>query len=187
MAVKKQQSNIYQLKITLKGSKPPIWRRIQVNSDITLHKLHKIIQIVMGWYGGHLHQFIIRGKYYGIPDPEIDFYDVKDERRVKLNRLVSKEGEKFIYEYDFGDDWEHVILLEKILPPEPEKHYPICIKGKRACPPEDCGGIWGYEEFLKAIKDPNHPEHEEMLEWIGGDFDPEEFDLEYVNEILKEL
>jgi hypothetical protein len=180
MSTKKQATNVYQLKVTLRGSKPPIWRRLQVNSDISLYKLHQILQVVMGWFDSHLHQFIVHGEYYGTSDPDFDF-EVKNEIRVKLNQVISKVNEKFIYEYDFGDSWEHVILLEKILPLDKEVAYPICLAGKRACPPEDCGGIWGYYNLLEAIQDPKHPEHDEMLEWVEGNFDPEEFDLDVIN------
>ena len=176
--------NIYQLKITLRGSKPPIWRRIQVRSNTTLAKLHDIFQIVMGWNNYHLHQFIIHEVEYGVPDRDYDM-DTEDERKVKLGELIFTEKEKFVYEYDFGDSWEHEILVEKIVPIEKGVHYPICLKGKRACPPEDCGGIWGYSEFLEAIEDVNHPEHDDMLEWIGGEFDPEEFDVNSINKRLK--
>jgi hypothetical protein len=111
--------------------------------------------------------------------------DIEDEKRVKLGELIFAEKEKFIYEYDFGDSWEHEILVEKIFPIEKGGQYPICLKGKRACPPEDCGGIWGYSEFLDAIEDVSHPEHDDMLEWIGGEFDPEEFDVGSINKGLK--
>ncbi len=186
MAAKKKQSkggHVYQLKITLRGSKPPIWRRTQVRGDTTLAKLHVIFQIVMGWTNSHLHQFIVHGAEYGVPDPDYDM-DIEDEKRVKLGELIFAEKEKLIYEYDFGDSWEHEILVETILPIEKGLHYPICLKGKRACPPEDCGGIWGYSEFLEAIEDVNHPEHDDMLEWIGGEFDSEEFDVESINREL---
>lgn len=186
MSTKKQPVSVYQLKVTLKESKPPIWRRIQVNSDITLYKLHQILQVVMGWFNCHLHQFVVHGEYYGTPDPDFDF-EVKNEKRVKLNQVASTTGDKFVYEYDFGDSWEHVILLEKILQPEAEVHYPICLKGKRACPPEDCGGIWGYNDLLEIIQDSAHPEHKDMLERLGGSFDPEEFDLGVVNQKLKTI
>ena len=176
--------SVYQFKVTLRDSKPPIWRRIQVRSDTTLYKLHQTLQVVMGWSDYHLHQFVIHGVYYGTPDPEFD-YEVKNEKRVKLNQVISGEKEKFVYEYDFGDSWNHMILLEKILPLDQEVAYPICPAGKRACPPEDCGGIWGYYDFLEAIQDPKHPEHDEMLEWVGGSFDPEEFDLDAINEEVK--
>jgi hypothetical protein len=177
---------IYQLKVTLKESKPPIWRRILVPGDISLSKLHQILQIAMGWEDSHLHQFIVGGTYYGEPDP--GFRDeMKSERRVKLNQVAPHEKGRFTYEYDFGDSWEHQIVVEKIVPPEPGARYPVCTAGTRACPPEDCGGVWGYESLLEAIADPNNPEHDEMLEWVGEDFDPDAFDLEEINERLKRI
>lgn len=177
---------IYQLKITLKESRPPIWRRFQVRSDVTLAKLHRIIQEVMGWFDGHLHQFIVGRIYYGVPDPD-DLSETRDERKVRLDQILSVPGRKIVYEYDFGDGWEREIVLEKILSPDPKTRYPRCLDGARACPPEDCGGIYGYADFLEAIRNPEHEEHEEMLEWIGGEFDPEEFDLEAVNQSLKSI
>ena len=182
----KKQPDIYQVKVTLEGIRPPIWRRILVTSDTALNKLHRILQVVMGWDDYHLHQFIINGTYYGIHDPDLMF-DLKDEEKMKLDMVVLQEQKKFIYEYDFGDSWYHNILIEKILPPDTKKHYPVCIKGKRACPPEDCGGVGGYYYFLEAIQDPEHPEHEEMLEWRGDSFDPEAFDIDGVNRILKKI
>ncbi len=176
---------VYQIKVTLKGSKSPIWRRIQVRSDISLAQLHSILQVVMGWEGYHLHQFFIYGEYYGVPYD--DWADMHDEIRYKLSQFVSGKKFKFTYEYDFGDGWEHILLVEKILPVEEGIHYPVCIKGKRACPPEDVGGIWGYYDFLEAIQGPEHPEHNEYLEWVGGEFDPEEFDLEDINLALQSL
>jgi len=170
---------IYQLKITLKESRPPIWRRFQVRSDVTLAKLHRIIQEVMGWFDGHLHQFIVGRIYYGVPDPD-DLSETRDERKVRLDQILSVPGRKIVYEYDFGDGWEHEIVLEKILSPDPKTRYPRCLDGARACPPEDCGGIYGYADFLEAIRNPEHEEHEEMLEWIGGEFDPEHFDAKGV-------
>jgi hypothetical protein len=180
--------NVYQIKVTLKGSKPPIWRRIQVTSDISLYELHHILQVVMGWEDYHLHQFIIGGTYFGEPHPDYGFdLEMVDETTVELNQVVSGAKTKFTYEYDFGDSWEHTILIEKILPLEAGKHYPICLTGRRACPPEDCGGIWGYAYLLEAIQNPDHPEHEYLLEWVGGGFDPEAFDLDEINGELKGL
>ena len=180
---------IYQIKVTLDESKPPIWRRILVRSDITLGQLHNVIQaVMMGWADYHLHQFIVGETYYGVPDPDYEgFLEMHDESRVRLNQIVTGEGFKFRYEYDFGDSWEHILAVEKVLPPEPGQQVPMCIKGKRACPPEDVGGVWGYAEFLEAMRDPEHEDHEMYLEWIGGEFDPEEFDLEETNEILRGL
>jgi Plasmid pRiA4b ORF-3-like protein len=150
---------------------------------MTLPQLHDTIQVVMGWTDSHLHQFIIGGVEYGLPNP--DFADdMRTEQRVKLERVVTSEKERFVYEYDFGDSWTHIILLEKILPPDPLVHYPRCLTGKRACPPEDVGGVWGYAGFLEAIRVSEHPEHEEMLEWCGGAFDPEAFSLHDINQAL---
>lgn len=174
---------IYQLKVTLKDSKPPIWRRIQVTDDITLHYLHQILQVVMGWEDYHLHQFIISGTYYGKVDPDYGA-DMCSENDVKLNQVVKNEKFKFNYEYDFGDAWQHQILVEKILPLQKDTHYPLCLVGKCACPPEDCGGIWGYAELLEVMQDPDHPEYEERLEWLGGSFEPEVFNLDEVNQVL---
>jgi len=182
----KRSSATYQIKVTLRDIRPPIWRRIQVRSDITLGTLHKIIQIIMGWTDTHLHQFTVGETYYGVPDP-IATYEIKNEKNVKLSRIVSGEGTKFVYEYDFGDYWCHEILIEKILPFDPVKKSPICLRGKRATPPEDVGGAWGYKDFLEAIFDADHPEHEDMLDWIGGAFDPEEFDLDKINQKLENI
>jgi hypothetical protein len=178
--------NIYQIKIILKGSKPPIWRRLEVSDRITLAKLHIILQVAMGWTDSHLHQFRIGKAYYGEPSDELGFRTF-DERRSKLSQLPLKEKSKFIYEYDFGDSWEHEILIEKILPATEGKKAPVCLKGKGACPPEDIGGLWGYYELLDAIGDPEHPEHENMLEWVGENFDPEAFDVAEVNQYLAKI
>ncbi len=183
MVSKITDRTIYQLKITLKEIRPPIWRRVQVPSSTTLSQLHLIIQAAMGWWNCHLHQFSIQGIDYGEPQPEYGL-DMRDEKRVKLNQVVQREKAKFLYLYDFGDSWEHSILVEKVLPREPEVSYPLCVKGKRACPPEDCGGPWGYAEFLEAIQNPEHPEHESFVEWIGGEFNSEACDLDEINQRL---
>ena len=176
---------IYQLKVTLIDSKPPIWRRVLVEDTTTLSKLHTVLQTVMGWTDSHLHHFIIDDEFYGEPDDD-EFSDIetKNEKRYHLNQFVERKGFKFIYEYDFGDSWEHTILVEAILPAEKDAYYPRCIEGKRACPPEDVGGMWGYEDFLKIIANPKDPEYDEMMEWIGS-FDPERFNLDHVNEGLR--
>ncbi|MGR8999574.1 MAG: plasmid pRiA4b ORF-3 family protein [Gammaproteobacteria bacterium] len=181
----KQLRSIYQIKISLMGAKPPIWRTVLVPGNIGLDAFHDVIQLAMGWTDSHLHQFIANNVFYGIPDDDFDM-EIEDESKYKLSQLLKKEKDSIKYEYDFGDSWEHKILLEKILPFDSKTPLPVCIKGKRACPPEDCGGIWGYEELLQTISDPNHPEHADMLEWLGGEFDPEEFDLEDINEDLAE-
>jgi hypothetical protein len=181
----KQSRFIYQIKLSLIGVKPPIWRTVLVASDINLESFHEVIQLAMGWTNSHLHQFIANKVFYGMPDDDFEL-EMEDETKHKLSQLLKKEKDTLIYEYDFGDSWEHKILLEKILPYDSSTALPVCIKGKRACPPEDCGGIWGYEELLETISDPKHPDHESMLEWLGGEFDPEEFDLEEINEDLAE-
>jgi hypothetical protein len=177
---------VYQLKITLKDSKPPIWRRVEVADDITLARLHRIIQVAMGWTDSHLHMFSVGQTDYGVPYPGGEG-ELRDERRYKLSQLLTAPKQKLSYEYDFGDSWSHEVLLEQLREPEPGVAYPRCVTGKRACPPEDCGGVWGYAEFLEAIADPEHPEHEELLEWVGGEFDPAAFDVDEVNAGLRGL
>jgi hypothetical protein len=177
---------VYQIKVTLKESKPPIWRRMQVTSETTLARLHRILQRVMGWEGYHLYQFVVGGMAYGDPSM-LEEMEGEDARKVTLATLVRGEKSKFLYEYDFGDSWDHELLIEKVLPCDAGKRYPVCLTGKRACPPEDCGGIWGYASFLDAIQHPQHPEHEDMLEWVGGAFDPEAFDLDEVNREIQNL
>lgn len=178
---------IYQLKATVKDSRPPIWRRFQVPANITLHRLHLILQVVLGWSNSHLYRFEINGTEYGEPHPDNDFYelDFKNSRAIKLYHVAPGEQATFAYRYDFGDDWKHDIRVEKILPVEPGVSYPICIAGRRACPPEDCGAIEGYADLLKALANPRHPEHESTKEWVGGYFDPEAFDLNMVNKALR--
>jgi hypothetical protein len=174
---------VYQLKVTLKGVRPPIWRRLLVPGNVTLARLHRILQVAMGWEDYHLYRFEVGGASFGEPDPEFDD-DMRSARRVHLKEVAPAAGSRLLYEYDFGDGWEHRIVVEKILPPQRGVHLPVCLAGKRACPPEDCGGVWGYADLLAALADPAHPEHEAMLRWVGGPFDPEAFDLEAVNEAL---
>jgi len=172
------KSIIYILKLTLSDISPPIWRRVEVPADITLFRLAAVIVTAMGWSGGHLHQFRIGKKYYGIPH-EDDLSESEDEREIFLRDILEKQGiKKFIFEYDFGDGWEHVIEFEETTERQKGIKYPRSTAGARCCPPEDCGGPPGYENFLEAIRDPEHSEHESMRQWIGGDFDPEAFDLE---------
>jgi pRiA4b ORF-3-like protein len=177
---------IYQLKVTLIGIKPAIWRRFQVKKETTLLKLHDILQIVMGWDDAHLHEFRIGGLRFGEPVPEED-YDVIDERGVKLSQIAPSDPITFEYVYDFGDGWEHEVSIESGVDKKTGVRYPACIEGARACPPEDVGSIPGYEQFLKAMRNKRHPEHKEMLAWIGGHFYPEAFDLEAVNQALSRL
>lgn len=206
-----QPMQVYELKITLCGSKPPIWRSVAVPSDMRLNTLHNVIQIVMGWEDYHLHQFIIpnpqpkptgqelqelsrRGHWDKLmsrihrerclSDPRAELEDAEDERKVKLSELAPAVKNKFIYEYDFGDGWKHLIEVVKIGPPIDGVKYPVCGAGKLACPPEDCGGLDGYYDMLEALKDPKREDYEDVLEWIGEDFDAERFDIDEINAAL---
>ncbi|MGH9225935.1 MAG: plasmid pRiA4b ORF-3 family protein [Acidimicrobiales bacterium] len=178
--------SVHRLKVTLSGSSPPVWRRLAVPSATTLGQLHHILQRAMGWEDCHLHEFEAAGSRYGPPG---DFLDngwstpPKDEETAKLSR-VAPAGTRLTYEYDFGDGWHHRIVVEKVekvAAGGPGADGPTCLSGRRACPPEDCGGVWGYEHLLEVLADPAHVEYEELLEWAGEDFDPERFDLDHVN------
>lgn len=185
--------SLYQLKITLKRSKPPIWRRVVVRADMTLDRLHGVIQIAMGWTNSHLHQFFagagFRVTCYGMPDPEFADMGTEtlDEKRYSIADLAPAAKRKLTYEYDFGDGWEHEVKVEKLLPPDLAFKHPVCHAGAKACPPEDCGGIGGYYDLLEILVDSNHPDHEDMMDWIGGKWDTEMFDLDEVNRALKRL
>jgi len=156
---KTADTNVLSLKVTLRHIRPPIWRRILVPRDMTLADLHRAIQAVMGWEDAHLHVFDVGGRRYSAPAM---LPDAANEARVTLNSLAKSDMRRFTYTYDFGDDWEHDILIEKILPATTARAFPACVAGKRNCPPEDCGGPWGYEEMLAALADPNHPEHADI-------------------------
>jgi hypothetical protein len=180
---------VYQFKITLMDSHPPIWRRIQVK-DGTLDRLHEHIQTAMGWANSHLHHFRIGEQHYG--DPELmqenfEEFGYLDSMATKISDILPKSDKRlrFEYEYDFGDSWNHEVLFEKIVPAEPGRKYPLCLEGARACPPEDVGGVWGYADFVEAIRNPEHEEHEGMLEWVGGFFDPEKFDPATATKAMK--
>ncbi|MDO8683176.1 MAG: plasmid pRiA4b ORF-3 family protein [Armatimonadota bacterium] len=177
-------SDIYQLKVSLNHIKPPIWRRFLVRSDVKLTALHKILQIVMGWDNYHLYTFEAgRTKFADRELWEEDWYDTDlvDARKTKLEDVLTSKGSKLNYTYDLGDGWEHTITLVKILAPEPGERYPVCMAGERSCPPEDCGGIWGYEHLLEVLSNPDDEEYDFLHEWVGPYFDPETFDLKLVN------
>ena len=193
------QPKIYQLKVTLKHSKPPIWRRVLVSSNMPLSDIHTVLQIVMGWNNEHLHHFMVeidkKRTFYG-PTSEDDamgfgLSEEKDERTVKISQILKKVKDSIIYEYDFGDSWVHVIELESILPYDETVELPRCVTGKRACPPEDCGGVSNYSYLLEAFTDPSHPEHQEVTEHINGlygsVFKPEVFDADKVNRHFTKL
>ncbi len=164
---------IYQVHIALKASQPKIWRRI-------------LIQVAMGWTNSHLHHFAYQGKFYGEPDDEM-WGNMEDYSGMKVSDLLKREKDSLMYEYDFGDGWIHQVVLEKVLPEPGVSHIPFCLKGKMKCPPEDCGGVWGYANMLKILKDPKHEEYEEYVEWLGDDFDPEYFNLEEINIRLQRI
>jgi hypothetical protein len=187
---------IYQIKITLLGINPPIWRRVLVSSGLSLGKLHTVMQAIMGWYGGHLHQFevpqlkapdTVEVTYYGPTSSMFPMDEWKNETRRKVGQCLQQPGDQMLYTYDLGDSWEHLVELEEILPSNP-KHKSVCLAGERAAPPEDCGGVGGYQELLAAIKDTKHPEHESMIEWLGEmerwPLDPEELSLAKINRML---
>jgi hypothetical protein len=182
---------IYQIRVTLKDSKPSVWRRVQVRSDATLGELHAIIQMAMGWSNSHLHHFIV-GKlpnlrFIGAPDPyeDGDLKNEENENEVLISRVLTGSKTKITYEYDFGDSWEHEVVLEEVMEAKARVFYPRCVAGENACPPEDVGGVWGYVDFLQAINNTDHKQHNFYLEWVGGEFNPEKFDLDAVNKLLK--
>jgi len=186
----KASAPIYCLKVVLNGTKPPVWRRLQVLGNANLGWLHAVLQLAMGWTNSHLHHFFIGETRYLDPrasDGGIDDETERDERKTTLMQAVPRQGMQFCYEYDFGDSWEHIIKVEKILPPNPAATTACCLGGARSCPPEDCGGIWGYANLLKTIKNPKDEEHESMMEWLGGSFDPEAFDAQEINACLQRL
>ena len=171
------------LKITLRGIRPPVWRRVRVASDMTLRMLHQVIQAAMGWEDAHLHEFEVGGRRYGEPSDDVwpGMERTLSENGVRLGTLVDQGVTRFQYVYDFGDDWEHAVVIEKVGPLDPDQQYPALITGKRACPPEDCGGVPGYYGLLEVLADPNDEEHAELTELVGDDFDPERFDADTIN------
>lgn len=180
----------YQVKITLQDSKPSIWRRVLIPSDLSLPDFHKVIQTTMGWTNSHLHHFAKNRTYYS-PDMEDEsLWDEEDDddldySKFKISDLLKKTKDKMKYEYDFGDGWEHVVVLEKIEDERMDIKDVTCLAGENNCPPEDCGGIWGYYNLLEILKDPEHEEYEEYSDWLGDEFDPTYFDIEEVNDMLR--
>ncbi len=181
---------IIQLKITLAYTKPPIWRRILVERKATFLELHYIIQSAMGWMNAHLFEFQFGDYRVGEADDEFDDFgmgELLEASETTLDQMITDFTSRFIYEYDFGDSWTHKIVVEKYLPRDQAVEYPICTAGKLNCPPEDCGGIPGFYNLLEIIADKKHPERKEMLQWLGGSYDPAYFDKDAVNKILKNL
>jgi Plasmid pRiA4b ORF-3-like protein len=181
---------IYQLKVILLGTSPPIWRRLLVPADLTLAQLHDVLQAAMGWQECHMHEFSVGGRHFGRPNPEdrlMGMPPVENERTVRLSRVLGRVGAKAIYTYDFGDSWEHGIVLEKRLCADPTLTYPVCTGGELACPPEDCGGIGGFYDLLDALGDPTHDQHDELHDWVGDDYDPDAFSIDDMNRMLSPL
>lgn len=176
---------VHTIKVTLHGSRPPIWRRLQVPSTVTLQQLHQVIQAAFGWEDYHMWTFEAGRERYGVADRDLGIRSAAAKRLGEVAPIVSS---RLGYTYDFGDNWEHDILVEAIDTAEPGIAYPRCLTGRRACPPEDCGGVWGYDYLIEILADPNHEEHEDRLEWLGLDtadeFDPTAFDLAEVNQAL---
>ena len=176
---------VYQLKITLRGIRPPIWRRVLVGDTLTLLQLHRVIQAAMGWEDTRLHRFTINSELYGEPSTE-GFYRDKDERKSTLGETAPDVKSKFRYEYDLSDEWDHEVEVEAILSVTPEQVLPACVTGKRACPPEGVGGAWGYGALLEAMKNPRHPERVRFARLIES-YKPEASDLVAANKRLQAL
>ena len=185
--------SVMQLKVTLRFSRPPIWRRLAVPADIKLPRLHEVLQSAFGWTNSHLHAFRVGQDHYEPPSPVDlggDIYGMEprlDYRKVRLSDLLHAKGDRLVYEYDFGDSWEHEVRVEKILPAAKRLDRAQCLAGALAGPPEDCGGIPGYYQLLETLADPKHPEHAHLKEWLGGDLDPTTFDAAAVNATLLTL
>jgi hypothetical protein len=183
----KRTSPIYELKIKLTGIDPSIWRRIQVSSSLKLCCLHSAFQVAMGWTDSHLHQFDKDGKSWGVPEwDEFEEFDLIDESKTHLGKVLRLEGESVTYLYDFGDNWQHEVVLEKIQRVEAALPHPVCLGGERRCPPEDVGGVHGYQEFLEVILDPKHEQYEQLVRWAGGHFH-DEFHPKTVNAKLSRM
>jgi hypothetical protein len=181
----KTSQKMYQLKVSLSGSQPEIWRRLTVAGDIQLSELHEILQAVMPWSNCHLHRFQVGETGYGPVMEEMgDEMDTEDENEFRLDEVAPSVKDRIIYEYDFGDGWEHVLTVEAIGALPEDYAGPRCTAGKNACPPDDCGGIGGYYESLKVLQDPKHSDHDHLLEWFGGEFDPHYFELDETNQRL---
>jgi len=180
---------VFQLKISLLYLRPPIWRRVQVAKDATLADLHEVIQAVFGWEHAHLHQFEVGDTLYGDPSMFDDGFGFRthDQARVRLDQLVNRGFDRFFYTYDFGDNWQHEIKVEKTLPAAPDVDYPVLRGGRRRAPPEDCGGVPGFAMLVEAINDESHPEHEEMCDWYGESFDPDDMELDLVEARLDQI
>ncbi|MDR1932231.1 MAG: plasmid pRiA4b ORF-3 family protein [Spirochaetales bacterium] len=187
----KGPNSIFVFKISIKGIRPQIWRSVQVPGDFSLADFHHVIQRAMGWYNAHLHSFTIEKETYSddLSNDRSGFGEDAEDESVTLERLGLEAKQRFLYTYDFGDNWDHQILVSKILPAQQcsqeDRLYPLCLKGERACPPEDCGGVYGYDEVMEALKNPEAESSADWTEWLGT-YDPEFFDIDAVNKRLRE-
>jgi len=184
---KLKQKHAYQLLVVLEGSEPKIWRQISVPGNMTLADLDRIIQAAMGWTNSHLHQFTIEGQVYGVLDDEwIDEMPSLPDNGFTLDAVLGTEVKSFSYEYDFGDGWQHQVEVQMVIVADEKRNsWPMCLAGANACPPEDVGGLGGYEEFLEAIDDPIHEDYDSMRRWCGGPFDPQGFDVNSANRDIR--
>jgi hypothetical protein len=181
---------VMQAKITIQDIEPPIWRRILLPLDLNLAQLHEVIQAAFAWTDSHLHQFIIGGLVYGAPEFNEDYQDERrtfeaTEVRLRDFQYYRTEHLSFLYEYDFGDGWKHLIEVEKVIPADDALKYPVCVGGERHRPPEDVGGTGGYEEFLEAWHDKTHEDHKRYRVWAGRSFSPEKFNIEATNKLIR--
>jgi hypothetical protein len=176
---------VYQLRLSLDGVAPEVWRRVLVPGGYTLDRVHRVFQHAMGWWDYHLHSFEIHGVQYGEPDP-LDDLRLVDELDTRLDAVV-RPGDRFRYTYDYGDWWEHNVDVEATWPADPDERYPVCMEGERACPPEDVGGVYGYRRLVRALRDPDHPDHDEMRAWLGRGLNAEYFVPELVTTLLRRM
>lgn len=179
-----REATIYQLRIALHGSDPPVWRRVHVRGEVTLHRLHRTLQALLGWSGAQPHQFVANRVHYGTPAPEDERGRTSDQS-ARLNEVAPGPRSKLAYQYGAGESWWFEIVVEKLLPPAPNTHYPLCLEGERAAPPEDCGSLAGYRRLLQALRDPADPDHAAALTRWGAAFDAEAFEVGVVNGRLR--
>jgi hypothetical protein len=189
MPARKTLPPVFCLKVTLREVEPAVWRRARMPGDLKLHEVHELLQKLMGWQNAHLHRFVIAGQEYGPKWSEYGMAKIRDERRTTLERAVKLAGKSFQYDYDFGDGWDHDVIVEETLPWGKGSWIPTCLEGAAACPPEDCGGPIGYAQLLEAVADPTHESYEELNDWLNGGrdikFEPSHFNLESTNRFLR--
>ncbi|MFQ5844551.1 MAG: plasmid pRiA4b ORF-3 family protein [Planctomycetota bacterium] len=184
MARKPPIDTVYRIQVSLLDVEPPVHRRLLVDAETPLGELHHLLQAALGWSECHLHRFVAGERSYS--DPEFELEEAQDEWEHSLADVAPRVGDEIHYEYDFGDDWRHLLRVEEIRRQPRDDSYPACVDGARACPPEDCGGSFGYEHLLEVLSDPAHEEHQELQEWVGGGFDPDTFDLDETNTRIRE-